>query len=117
MPGASGGAEAGRGVALRAHARARWQHALRFGLVVGAPLAAGVAAGARPQGAIAAAAAFLVVLHGPPGYGIARRADVAAISLIVGVAGGVGALVQGTLWLTAVLLVLACAALAAGRAL
>ncbi|MFM9125324.1 MAG: hypothetical protein ACKOSO_09335 [Actinomycetota bacterium] len=66
MPGASGGAEAGRGVALRAHARARWQHALRFGLVVGAPLAAGVAAGARPQGAIGAAAAFLVVLHGPP---------------------------------------------------
>ncbi len=107
----------GRGAALRAQARARWQHALRFGVVVGAPLAAGVAAGGRAQGAIAAAAAFMVVLHGPPGYGTARRADVVAISLIVGVAGGVGALVQGTLWLTALILVAACAALAAGRAL
>lgn len=114
MAGAIGGTA---GHALRAHARARWQHALRLGVVVGAPLAAGVAAGARPQGAIAAAAAFLVVLHGPPGYGIARRADVAAISLLVGVAGGIGALVQGTLWLTVALLVVACAALAAGRSL
>ncbi|MGA0122147.1 MAG: hypothetical protein ACO3KD_03970 [Gaiellales bacterium] len=118
MEGATAGTRSRRrGSDLPARARARGQPALRFGVIVGAPLAAGVAAGGRAQGAIAAAAALMVVLHGPPGYGIARRADVVSTSLLVGVAGGVGALVQGTLWLTAALLVLFCASLAAGRAL
>jgi len=80
--------------ALRAHFPARWQLALRFGVVVGAPFAAGTSAGAHPLGAIAAASALLIVLLGTPGYGIARRAQVIGVAILVGVAAAIGALVQ-----------------------
>lgn len=80
--------------ALRTHFPARWQLALRFGVVVGAPFAAGTAAGAHPLGAIAAASALLILLMGPPGYGIARRAQVIGIAVLIGLAAAIGALVQ-----------------------
>jgi hypothetical protein len=80
--------------ALRTHFPARWQLALRFGVVVGAPFAAGTAAGAHPLGAIAAASALLILLMGPPGYGIARRTQVIGIAVLIGLAAAVGALVQ-----------------------
>lgn len=80
--------------ALRAHFPARWQLALRFGIVVGAPFAAGTSAGAHPLGAIAAASALLILLMGPPGYGIARRAQVIGVAVLIGLAAAVGALVQ-----------------------
>jgi hypothetical protein len=50
--------------ALRAHFPIRWQLALRFGVVVGAPFAAGTSAGAHPLGAVAAASALLILLLG-----------------------------------------------------
>jgi hypothetical protein len=77
--------------ALRAHFPARWQLALRFGVVVGAPFAAGTSAGAHPLGAIAAASALLILLMGPPGYGIARRSQVIGIAVLIGLAAAVGA--------------------------
>ena len=80
--------------ALRAHFPARWQLALRFGVVVGAPFAAGTSAGAHPLGALAAASALLILLMGPPGYGIARRTQVIGIAVLIGLAAGIGALVQ-----------------------
>ena len=80
--------------ALRAHFPARWQLALRFGVVVGAPFAAGTSAGAHPLGAIAAASALLILLMGPPGYGIARRSQVIGIAVLIGLAGAIGALIQ-----------------------
>jgi hypothetical protein len=79
---------------LRAHFPARWQLALRFGIVVGAPFAAGTAAGAHPLGAIAAASALLILLMGPPGYGIARRAHVIGIAVLIGLAAAIAALIQ-----------------------
>jgi hypothetical protein len=80
--------------ALRAHFPARWQLALRYGIVVGAPFAAGTSAGAHPLGAIAAASALLIVLMGPPGYGIARRSQVIGVAVLVGLAAAIGALIQ-----------------------
>ena len=80
--------------ALRAQFPARWQLALRFGVVVGAPFAAGTSAGAHPLGAIAAASALLILLMGPPGYGIARRSQVIGIAVLIGLAGAIGALIQ-----------------------
>ena len=84
--------------ALRAHFPAKWELALRYGIVIGAPFAAGVSAGARPIGAVAAAASLLILLLGPPGYGIARRAQVLGAAFVLGVAAGVGALVQNHAW-------------------
>lgn len=78
--------------ALRLHFPARWQLAVRFGMVVGGPFAAGVAAGMAPVGAIAAASALLILLLGPPGYGIARRSQVVGVAVLIGVAGAAGAL-------------------------
>ena len=80
--------------ALREHFPARWQLALRFGVVVGAPFAAGTSAGAHPLGAIAAASALLILLMGPPGYGIARRSQVIGIAVLIGLAAAIGALIQ-----------------------
>ena len=80
--------------ALRAHFPARWQLALRFGVVVGAPFAAGTSAGAHPLGAIAAASALLILLMGPPGYGIARRSQVIGMAVLIGLAAAIGALIQ-----------------------
>ena len=80
--------------ALCAHFPARWQLTLRFGVVVGAPFAAGTSADAHPLGAIAAASALLIVLLGTPGYGIARRAQVIGVAILVGLAAAIGALVQ-----------------------
>ena len=78
--------------ALRLHFPARWQLAVRFGTVVGAPLAAGVAAGMQPIGAIASASALLILLLGPPGYGIARRSQVIGVAVLIGAAAAIGAL-------------------------
>lgn len=80
--------------ALRAHFPERWQLVLRFGVVVGAPFAAGTSAGVHPLGVIAAASALLILLLGPPGYGIARRAQVIGVAILVGLAAAIGALVQ-----------------------
>ncbi len=95
--------------AFRLHFPGRWQLALRFGVVVGAPLAAGFSVGARPLGAAAAASALLIVLLGPPAYGIARRTEVLGVAVLVGAMCALGALIQSQLWLV-VLLLLASAA-------
>ena len=92
--------------ALREHFPERWQLALRFGIVVGAPFAAGTSAGAHPLGAIAAASALLILLMGPPGYGIARRAQVIGVAVLIGVAAAIGALVQNHEVVLALLLLL-----------
>ena len=92
--------------ALREHFPARWQLALRFGIVVGAPFAAGTSAGAHPLGAIAAASALLILLMGPPGYGIARRAQVIGIAVLIGLAAAIGALIQNHAVVLVLLLVL-----------
>ncbi len=95
---------------FRLHFPGRWQLALRFGVVVGAPLAAGFSVGARPLGAAAAASALLIVLLGPPGYGIARRTEVLGVAVLVGAMCALGALIQNQLWLVVLLLLLASAA-------
>ena len=92
--------------ALRAHFPMRWQLALRFGVVVVAPFAAGTSAGAHQLGAIAAASALLILLLGPPGYGIARRAQVIGVALLIGLAAAIGALVQNQELILVLLLVL-----------
>ena len=84
--------------ALRAHFPAKWELAVRYGVVIGAPFAAGVSAGASPLGAVAAAASLLILLLGPPGYGIARRAQVLGAAVLLGGAASVGALVQNHAW-------------------
>ena len=84
--------------ALRGHFADRWELSVRYGIVVGAPFAAGVSGHASPLGAIAASAALLILLLGPPGYGIARRAQVLGAAVLLGVAAGVGALVQNHEW-------------------
>lgn len=93
--------------ALRLHFPIRWQLALRYGVVVGAPFAAGTAAGAHPLGAIAAASALLILLLGPPGFGIARRSQVLGMAVLVGVMAAVGALVQHHVPIVLLLLLLA----------
>ncbi len=90
--------------AFRLHFPGRWQLALRFGVVVGAPLAAGFSVDARPLGAAAAASALLIVLRGPPGYGIARRTEVLGVAVLVGAMCALGALIQSQLWLVVLLL-------------
>ncbi|MGI9116614.1 MAG: hypothetical protein ACR2JV_03120 [Gaiellales bacterium] len=101
--------------ALRAHFPARWQLALRFGVVVGAPFAAGTSAGAHPLGAIAAASALLILLLGPPGYGLARRAQVIGLALLIGLVAAVGALIQNHEVLLVALLLLVGAVFAFAR--
>ena len=84
--------------ALRAHFPAKWELAVRYGIVIGAPFAAGVSAGASPLGATAAAASLLILLLGPPGYGLARRAQVLGAATVLGLAAAIGALVQNHAW-------------------
>lgn len=106
---------AGQLAAVRAHFADRWVHAARFGVIVGAPLAAGVAAGGASIGAIAATAALLNVLLGPPGHGTARRAQVTAVAVLVGLFGAIGAVTQLWLWLTVPVLLALGVVVAVGR--
>jgi hypothetical protein len=101
--------------ALRLHFPARWQLAVRFGVVVGAPLAAGVAAGVSPVGAIASASSLLILLLGPPGYGIARRAQVLGVAVLIGLAGALGVAVSARPVLIVALLLVTGGAFAVAR--
>ncbi len=66
----------------------------------------GTSAGAHQLGAIAAASALLILLLGPPGYGIARRAQVIGVAILIGLTAAVGALVQNHELILVLLLVL-----------
>ena len=46
----------------------------------------------QPIGAIASASALLILLLGPPGYGIARRSQVIGVAVLIGAAAAIGAL-------------------------
>ena len=74
-----------------------------------------MAAGDRPVGAIASAAALLILLLGPPGYGIARRTQVLGVAVLLGAAGALGAVASGSGVLVVALLLLAGGGFAVAR--